>query len=437
MIRERDALIRRLAGALAMLVPVSGGAYVLLEPNGLGTGPARWVFVGGTIEYRHNVANAPAGIDGPGLVDQAFDTWTNVPSANIAFSRGADTTLAGFDIGDGVNVITWEDPNDNLETGVLAAASTFAPSGTHGYQGMNFFEITQSDIIFNDGVTWTDSDGASLLGGCLSGKFDVEAVALHEVGHLLGLDHPSGNYASAIMFGSIDDCDATRTSPKIDDVNAVTFLYDSGTPPVYPAFTLDDDEGYAPLTVAFSDASTGTVTSHSWAFGDGSSATSANPTHEYVTPGLFDVTLTVNGSAAIERVDVVTVYQRPTVEFSADMLEGDAPLTVTFTNESTDEGADPRFRWQLDGQTIFDENIQHEFEDPGTYTVTLSVDAGAGYVPNEKENYIRVRGEKEDELFPGCSCAITPAPSRRSHVGVFFLAGIGCFLLRRRLRVGE
>lgn len=424
--------------ALAVLAPMSAGAYVLLErdPVGSGSRPTRWTAA--SITYRHNETNAPAGIDGPDLVDQAFVTWTGVPSAMIAFSRGANTAAFGFDFGDGINAVSWEDPDNELETGVLAATVIWVPNGNvHGYQSMNFYEITQADIVFNDGVTWTDSDGASLLGGCITGKFDTEAVALHEIGHLFGLDHPPGNYASAIMFPSINDCDATRTSPKVDDVNGITFLYDSGTPPVYPAFNVSDDEGYAPFTVGFTDATTGSVTSHSWAFGDGGTSTAASPSHEYSAVGLYDVTLTVNGTAAIERVDVVTVYPMPGVEFSADVLEGDAPLTVTFSNESTNEGADPRYRWQLDGQTVFDENLEYEFNDPGTYDVTFSVDGGAGYVANEKANYIVVKGEKEEALFPGCSCAIADRSRRASTAPAFLVVALGFFLVRRRLRAGS
>ena len=292
--------MNRLAvAAVALLVPMTAGAFKLLVRNP-GPGDAtRWVFVSGSITYRHNLAGAPAGIDATGLVDEAFHTWTGVPSANISFVRGTDTGFSGFNFGDDENVISYGDAGDDLETGILAATVIWVPNGTvHGYQMMSFYEITQADIIFNDGVTFTDSNGASLLGGCLGGKFDIEAVALHEVGHLFGLDHPDDmSYAAAIMFPSIADCDATRTSPKVDDVNGVTFLYDSGTPPVYPAFNYDDDEGYAPFTVSFTDVSTGAVTSHSWDFGDGGISNAADPDHEYTDAGTYDVTLTVTNAA--------------------------------------------------------------------------------------------------------------------------------------------
>jgi PKD repeat protein len=52
--------------------------------------------------------------------------------------------------------------------------------------------------------------------------------------------------------------------------------------------------GFAPLTVAFTDLTTGgTPTQWAWDFGDGATDTVQNPTHIYTVPGLYTVSLTV------------------------------------------------------------------------------------------------------------------------------------------------
>src|SRR5262252_2993044 len=68
-------------------------------------------------------------------------------------------------------------------------------------------------------------------------------------------------------------------------------------PPAPPvaSFLASPTLGTAPLTVAFTDTSTGTVTSRSWTFGDQSGSNAQNPTHTYNTSGLYTVTLTVTG----------------------------------------------------------------------------------------------------------------------------------------------
>jgi len=62
-----------------------------------------------------------------------------------------------------------------------------------------------------------------------------------------------------------------------------------------PSFASSTSDGPAPLAVTFTDSSTddGTISSWSWAFGDGASSTAQNPTHTYVTPGRYTVSLTV------------------------------------------------------------------------------------------------------------------------------------------------
>ncbi len=68
-------------------------------------------------------------------------------------------------------------------------------------------------------------------------------------------------------------------------------------------FMAADTLGDAPLTVGFSDLSTGEVASWLWNFGDGGSSAQQNPLHTYQQVGDYSVTLTVSGS---EGTDTLT-----------------------------------------------------------------------------------------------------------------------------------
>lgn len=85
--------------------------------------------------------------------------------------------------------------------------------------------------------------------------------------------------------------------------------------PVHADFAVDRSTGPAPLTVAFTDLSTGDVTSHVWDFGDGTGSTEASPTHAYLTPGTHDVALTVRTADGREDtrtvVGLMTVTEEP------------------------------------------------------------------------------------------------------------------------------
>ena len=60
--------------------------------------------------------------------------------------------------------------------------------------------------------------------------------------------------------------------------------------------------GPAPLSVGFADGSTGSISSYTWDFGDGSGSTLKNPSHTYASPGVYSVTLTVAGSGGTKSV---------------------------------------------------------------------------------------------------------------------------------------
>jgi PKD repeat protein len=144
-------------------------------------------------------------------------------------------------------------------------------------------------------------------------------------------------------------------------------------PPV-TAFTASPTAGLAPLTVQFTDLSTGGPTSWLWTFGDGGTSTTQNPQHTYTAPGLYTVTLNATneyGSDEEIRTDYITVYAPVTAQFSANVTGGIAPLTVQFTDLST--GGPTAWSWSFgDGNTSAAQNPVHTYTTAGTHTVTLT-----------------------------------------------------------------
>lgn len=67
--------------------------------------------------------------------------------------------------------------------------------------------------------------------------------------------------------------------------------------------------GLAPLTVSFTDRSSGLISNWSWNFGDGTSSSIRNPTHVYAMPGTYNVSLTVS-SAGGSDTEVKAAYIR-------------------------------------------------------------------------------------------------------------------------------
>lgn len=81
--------------------------------------------------------------------------------------------------------------------------------------------------------------------------------------------------------------------------------------PVYANFSASPITGPAPLTVSFTNLSTGDFTNSLWNFGDGSTSSATNPSHTYVLPGFYTVSLTVSGiggSQTLVRSDYIHAY---------------------------------------------------------------------------------------------------------------------------------
>ncbi|MDY6954234.1 MAG: PKD domain-containing protein, partial [Thermodesulfobacteriota bacterium] len=67
-------------------------------------------------------------------------------------------------------------------------------------------------------------------------------------------------------------------------------------PPLRADFSATPTRGVAPLTVDFTDQSTGDINSWLWVFGDGATSVLQNPTHTYNDTRAYTVSLTVTGS---------------------------------------------------------------------------------------------------------------------------------------------
>jgi PKD repeat protein len=95
-----------------------------------------------------------------------------------------------------------------------------------------------------------------------------------------------------------------------DTRTRVTYISVTPVPPAAD-FTATPQSGDRPLSVQFTDTSSGAPTAWSWNFGDGSGvSTSQNPSHSYTTAGTFTVSLTVTsalGSASVTKTNYITV----------------------------------------------------------------------------------------------------------------------------------
>ncbi len=196
------------------------------------------------------------------------------------------------------------------------------------------------------------------------------------------------------------------------------YIYVEAPEEPYAAIGASVYSGDAPLTVTFTDLSTGSVTSRAWDFnGDGSTdSTAKNPApYTYNQPGFYDVTLNVSGPGGSSS-DVLTIVveedevaEPPIAAFDADPETGTAPLTVSFTDEST--GDITSYAWDFNGDGSTDSTAQNPtalYNTPGDYEVSLVV-TGPGGESDPYTVWIEVLPiEETPEVTPEITETATP-----------------------------
>src|ERR1041385_8364697 len=144
-----------------------------------------------------------------GAVQAAFQTWQNVGIASISFQNAGTTPVSRVGQ-DGVNLITFVD--DTVPLGSDTVSSTFSFLTV---DGTGTLVIQEADIALSTAVAFSTS--------AETGKYDLQSVLTHEVGHFLGMDH-SGLVSSVMapygLAGQLDQRTLT-----FDDMAGAATLY--------------------------------------------------------------------------------------------------------------------------------------------------------------------------------------------------------------------
>jgi PKD repeat protein len=95
--------------------------------------------------------------------------------------------------------------------------------------------------------------------------------------------------------------------------------------------------GSAPLTVTFTDRSSGSPSTHSWDFGDGTTSTVVNPVKTYAAAGTYTATLTVQNEAGSDNaIQLIEVSTPPPVRTLLPVADAQVKLSSPNSNYGTD-----------------------------------------------------------------------------------------------------
>jgi len=273
---------------------------------------------------------------------------------------------------------------------------------TPGYSGDGYPEYWRIWIDLNNDNDFTDAneliyDAGSGNNGVVNANINIPNVQVNNstmrismkwVGTLDDGTDDTGppNSCGEFNFGEVEDY-------KINITNS------TNTVAPVANFAANTTTGPAPLTVNFTDGSSNGPTSWNWSFpgGNPSSSTQQNPTVTYSQPGTYQVSLNATNSVGSDSKTVdnyITVTQGvqvPNSDFTANVTSGTAPLTVNFSDNSTNNPTN--WSWSFPGgnpSSSIQQNPTVVYNNAGTYSVTLTSSNNAGANIETKNGFITV-----------------------------------------------
>ena len=279
----------------------------------------------GVVQYTANLEY----LNEPGALNESF---ADIFGCAIRFA--ADSANAGYLSGDLISVgsgafRSLENPNlygdPDCYNGTYWYTGSADNGGVHtnsGVQNFWFYLLVNGSTGVND---LGDSYSVSGIGMTKATKIAFRNLSTYLTEFSDYADARDGAIQAAIdLYGACSD-EVIQTTNAWHAVG-VGSTYQNAT---IAGFTIDEPIScITPHTVNFTNASIN-ATTYSWDFGDGTTSTSASPSHTYTTAGLYDVTLIVAGSDSCG-----TGADTLVLSDAIDITNGTAPSVSASCNNS-------------------------------------------------------------------------------------------------------
>lgn len=321
-----------------------------------------------------------------GCTETYIDTITILPSPNAdivpqaVFCNGLAVNFTNNS--NNATNYTWNFGDNNTST-AINPIHNYADTGTYNVMLIANQGNTCADTAFSTFNVYPSIDVTvpSQQGQCLpnnlftltaQGNFNNKAVINWNLGSLANASSLIGKTVAV----SYPDTGFYPYSVTVQNYGCTGTFFDTlGVYPIpIPKFTAQAEMGCQPFFVQFYDSSIATTPlQYFWQFGDGGFSSNSSPSHTYLFPGLFDVTLTIiTDTGCVDTNtyflnDLITVHPKPKANFEV------TPVKLSILNpdiEVTDLSNEQLIEFNLDnGSIVTTHSFSYTYQDTGHFNI--------------------------------------------------------------------
>ncbi|MGZ8537167.1 MAG: PKD domain-containing protein [Flavisolibacter sp.] len=197
-----------------------------------------------------------------------------------------------------------------------------------------------------------------------------------------------------------------RASNQLLNLLILFLLSNTAFAQPFANFSMDKQGGCSPLTVSFTNLSSGISpnTKYLWDLGNGNASNIQNPSAIYNEEKSYTITLTIQEGTQISTISkTITVYKKPVANFSVASPKVCLPASVQFNSTSTTvDGTITGYQWDFgDGNTQqgYNNQMNHNYSVEQIPTISLTVTNSFGCQSSiTKSNIVEILA-KIDPLF--------------------------------------
>ena len=299
---------------------------------------------GGTLIGRRDLANVPAG----GWVT-AQQSWTATTGYHHLYARLENTHAL--------------DPaSDHVVDREVAVKGT-----TSAVAGPDQSTFAGGDLVFNGSsssstkgaivnYTWDMGDGTTLYGAVVTHNYTNTGSSVRTVTVRLTVRDSTGG------------TDSETVRVYVNPVGTNPPTADAGTAP----------SGSTLETLLFNaSGSSGSISTYTWDWGDGTTGTGMSPTHKYWDDGTYTVSLVVTSSDSLADADTITVTvtnRHPSVAAIPDMTPDLGAPQAMLAMATELDGYITGYAWDFgDGSTSTSRSPTHTWTSDGDHRCSLNV----------------------------------------------------------------